>query len=36
VRSAADALDIAVINKPLKPAVLRTMMARARPMATAD
>jgi signal transduction histidine kinase/CheY-like chemotaxis protein len=36
VRSAAEALDIAVINKPLKPAVLRTMMARARPMASAD
>jgi len=35
VRQAADALDVAVINKPLKPAVLRTMMMRARRVASA-
>ncbi|PBB27395.1 MULTISPECIES: PAS domain-containing hybrid sensor histidine kinase/response regulator [unclassified Mesorhizobium] len=35
VRAAAAGLDIAVINKPLKPAVLRSMMARVRPLASA-
>ena len=35
VRDAAEALDVPVINKPLKPAVLRTMMMRARRMAPA-
>ncbi|MER9726484.1 hybrid sensor histidine kinase/response regulator [Mesorhizobium sp. M0155] len=35
VRTAAAALDVPVINKPLKPAVLRSMMARVRPLASA-
>nr|WP_210328988.1 PAS domain-containing hybrid sensor histidine kinase/response regulator [Mesorhizobium amorphae] len=35
VRAAAGALDVPVINKPLKPAVLRSMMARVRPLASA-
>jgi len=35
VRAAAAALDVPVINKPLKPAVLRSMMARVRPLASA-
>ncbi|MBZ9869899.1 hybrid sensor histidine kinase/response regulator [Mesorhizobium sp. BR1-1-9] len=35
VRTAAAGLDIPVINKPLKPAVLRSMMARVRPLAPA-
>ncbi len=35
VRTAAGALDVPVINKPLKPAVLRSMMARVRPLASA-
>ncbi|BAV49996.1 two-component sensor histidine kinase [Mesorhizobium loti] len=35
VRAAASGLDIPVINKPLKPAVLRSMMARVRPLASA-
>jgi CheY-like chemotaxis protein len=35
VRAAAGELDIAVVNKPLKPAVLRSMMARVRPLAPA-
>jgi signal transduction histidine kinase/CheY-like chemotaxis protein len=36
VRADAEALDVVVINKPLKPAALRTMMARMRPLATLD
>ncbi|TPO11293.1 response regulator [Mesorhizobium sp. B1-1-5] len=35
VRAAAGRLDIPVVNKPLKPAVLRSMMARVRPLAPA-
>ncbi|RWC48831.1 MAG: sensor histidine kinase [Mesorhizobium sp.] len=35
VRTAAGGLEIPVINKPLKPAVLRSMMARVRPLASA-
>ncbi|TPL10979.1 hybrid sensor histidine kinase/response regulator [Mesorhizobium sp. B2-4-14] len=35
VRAAASELDVPVINKPLKPAVLRSMMARVRPLAPA-
>ena len=35
VRTAAERLDVPVINKPLKPAVLRSMMARVRPLASA-
>ncbi|TGQ78549.1 sensor histidine kinase [Mesorhizobium sp. M8A.F.Ca.ET.207.01.1.1] len=35
VRTAAAGLDIPMINKPLKPAVLRSMMARFRPMVRA-
>ena len=35
VRAAASELDVPVINKPLKPAVLRSMMARVRPLASA-
>ncbi|MEI9414512.1 PAS domain-containing hybrid sensor histidine kinase/response regulator [Mesorhizobium sp. Cs1321R2N1] len=35
VRAAAASLDIPIINKPLKPAVLRSMMARFRPMVRA-
>lgn len=35
VRTAADRLDVPVINKPLKPAALRSMMARIRPLAKA-
>lgn len=35
VRAAAAELDVPVVNKPLKPAVLRSMMARVRPLATA-
>jgi CheY-like chemotaxis protein len=35
VRAAAGGLEIPVINKPLKPAVLRSMMARVRPLASA-
>ncbi|MGN6307592.1 MAG: PAS domain-containing hybrid sensor histidine kinase/response regulator [Mesorhizobium sp.] len=35
VRAAAAELDVPVVNKPLKPAVLRTMMARVRPLASA-
>ncbi|WP_439501033.1 PAS domain-containing hybrid sensor histidine kinase/response regulator [Aminobacter ciceronei] len=35
VRAAADQLDVAVLNKPLKPAVLRSMMNRMRRMAHA-
>ena len=35
VRAAAGQLDIAVVNKPLKPAVLRSMMARVKPLAPA-
>ncbi|WP_269931088.1 PAS domain-containing hybrid sensor histidine kinase/response regulator [Aminobacter sp. HY435] len=35
VRAAADAMDVAVLNKPLKPAVLRSMMNRMRRMAHA-
>jgi CheY-like chemotaxis protein len=35
VRNAAEAMDVPVINKPLKPAVLRTMMMRARRLAPA-
>ena len=32
VRDAADLIDVAVLNKPLKPALLRTMMTRLRRM----
>ncbi len=35
VRTAAAKLDVPVINKPVKPAVLRSMMARVRPLTTA-
>ena len=35
VRAAADRIDVPVINKPLKPAVLRSMMTRFRRMAPA-
>ena len=35
VRAAAAELDVPMISKPLKPAVLRTMMARMRPVAPA-
>jgi len=35
VRAAAGQLDIPVVNKPLKPAVLRSMMARVKPLAPA-
>jgi hypothetical protein len=35
VRAQAEALDVPVINKPVKPAVLRSMMARARSLAPA-
>jgi len=35
VRAAAGELDVPMINKPLKPAVLRSMMARVRPMVSA-
>ena len=35
VRAAADSIDVPVINKPLKPAVLRSMMTRVRRMAPA-
>ncbi len=35
VRAAADAIDVPVINKPVKPAALRSMMTRFRRMATA-
>ena len=35
VRAAAARLDVPVINKPVKPAVLRSMMARIRPLASA-
>ena len=36
VSAAADRLDVPVINKPLKPAVLRSAMARFRPLAAAE
>ncbi|MBL8584652.1 MAG: PAS-domain containing protein [Rhizobiaceae bacterium] len=36
MRSAADRLGVAVINKPLKPAALRSMMTRLRRMAAAE
>jgi CheY-like chemotaxis protein len=35
VRAAAARLDVPVVNKPVKPAVLRSMMARIRPLAPA-
>ena len=35
VRDAAEAIDVPVINKPLKPAILRTIMMRVRRMAPA-
>ena len=35
VRGAADAIDVPVINKPVKPAVLRSMMTRLRHSAEA-
>ncbi len=35
VRTAAAELDVPVINKPVKPAALRTMMARVKPLAPA-
>jgi len=35
VRTAADLMDVPVINKPVKPAVLRSMMTRLRRMAPA-
>ncbi len=36
VRAYAERLDVAVINKPLKPAVLRSLMTRLRRMAAAE
>ena len=36
VRMAAAELDVPVINKPVKPAALRTMMARVKPLAPAE
>ena len=35
VRAAADLIDVPVINKPVKPAALRSMMTRVRRMAHA-
>lgn len=35
VRAAADAMEVPVINKPIKPAVLRSMMTRMRRLAPA-
>jgi len=35
VRAAAARLDVPIVNKPVKPAVLRSMMARVRPFASA-
>lgn len=35
VRAAAAEMDVPVLNKPLKPAALRSLMARIRPIATA-
>ncbi len=35
VRAAAEATDVQLINKPLKPAVLRAIMTRAQRMAVA-
>ncbi len=35
VREAAEALDVTVLNKPLKPAMLRSLMTRVRHMAPA-
>src|SRR5690606_13015140 len=35
VREAADLMDVSVINKPLKPAVLRSLMTQLRRMAPA-
>jgi len=35
VRAAAELIDVPVINKPLKPAVLRSMITRFRRMAPA-
>jgi Na+/proline symporter/signal transduction histidine kinase/CheY-like chemotaxis protein len=35
VRAAAAKLDVPIVNKPVKPAVLRSMMARIRPLAPA-
>jgi Na+/proline symporter/CheY-like chemotaxis protein/two-component sensor histidine kinase len=35
VRAAAARLDVPVINKPVKPAVLRSMIARVKPLASA-
>jgi len=35
VRAAAAEVDVPVVNKPLKPAVLRSMVARVRPLASA-
>ncbi|MBN9274609.1 MAG: response regulator, partial [Mesorhizobium sp.] len=36
VRAAAAEMDVPVVNKPLKPAVLRTTMARMRMLAAAE
>jgi DNA-binding response OmpR family regulator len=35
VRAAAEGLDVTVVNKPVKPAVLRALMTRVRRMAPA-
>jgi CheY-like chemotaxis protein len=35
VREAADLMDVPVVNKPLKPAVLRSLMTRLRRMTPA-
>jgi hypothetical protein len=35
VRAAADLMDVPVVNKPVKPAALRSMMTRVRRMAQA-
>jgi hypothetical protein len=33
VRAAAEARGVSVINKPVRPAVLRTLLSRVRPLA---
>ena len=35
VRAAAEAMDVPVLNKPVKPAALRSMMTRMRRMTPA-
>jgi len=36
VRAAAGEMGVPVLNKPVKPAALRSVMARARPLAAAE